>query len=199
MAKIVIRDPPRIPPVATLAVGPELPLYIGAYAHQIALPDRSQPADSAKALSATLRRTSVVQALAGMPAVRRCAEHRKTRHVTWRNIVPEVLDLARKIRLEMMVSSKRCLVLRFRFSMLIAYAGSFDVIGTSCGNNGLACASGQCTSKDRRSSFRVTLLWNVNDLPVQCQTVGSSMNLTRGCSQKGDTSCVVSCQTPGSA
>lgn len=45
--------------------------------------------------------------------------------------------------------------------------------------------------------FGLTYLVLCN-LAVQCQAVGSSLNLTRGCSQKGDTSCVVSCQSPGS-
>jgi hypothetical protein len=51
--------------------------------------------------------------------------------------------------------------------------------GTSCGANGLACASGRCTSLD-----------------LQCQNAGVSMNLTRACGQRDDTSCVVSCRDP---
>ncbi|KAF8486694.1 Metallo-peptidase family M12-domain-containing protein [Gautieria morchelliformis] len=51
--------------------------------------------------------------------------------------------------------------------------------GKSCGSNGLACASGQCTSESQ-----------------QCQTIGASMGLTTACHNKGDTSCQVSCQDP---
>ncbi|KAJ3973196.1 zinc metalloprotease [Lentinula raphanica] len=50
--------------------------------------------------------------------------------------------------------------------------------GKSCGSNGLACASGQCTS-----------------LSLQCQTVGASMGLTTGCSNHQDT-CQITCQDP---
>ncbi|KIJ39868.1 hypothetical protein M422DRAFT_60640 [Sphaerobolus stellatus SS14] len=50
--------------------------------------------------------------------------------------------------------------------------------GLSCGD-GLACASGQCTSPSR-----------------QCATVGASMELSKACDSKGDTSCQVSCQDP---
>ncbi|KAJ4485475.1 zinc metalloprotease [Lentinula aciculospora] len=51
-------------------------------------------------------------------------------------------------------------------------------VGMSCGSNGLACASGQCTS-----------------LSLQCQTVGASMGLTTGCSNHQDT-CQITCQDP---
>ncbi|WVQ80129.1 hypothetical protein IAT38_002230 [Cryptococcus sp. DSM 104549] len=51
--------------------------------------------------------------------------------------------------------------------------------GTSCGSNGLACASGACTS-----------------LNLQCSTAGSSLGLSTACGQKDDTSCVVSCKDP---
>ncbi|KAE9409409.1 hypothetical protein BT96DRAFT_848812 [Gymnopus androsaceus JB14] len=50
--------------------------------------------------------------------------------------------------------------------------------GKSCGSNGLACASGQCTS-----------------LSLQCQTVGSSMGLTTGCTNHANT-CQITCQDP---
>ncbi|KIO24801.1 hypothetical protein M407DRAFT_25853 [Tulasnella calospora MUT 4182] len=51
--------------------------------------------------------------------------------------------------------------------------------GTSCGGNGLACASGICTSPD-----------------LQCQQAGSSMGLTKACPASNDKSCQVSCQDP---
>jgi hypothetical protein len=51
--------------------------------------------------------------------------------------------------------------------------------GTSCGSDGLSCASGTCTS-----------------LNLQCQTAGSDMNLTTACGQRDDTSCVVTCRDP---
>ncbi|WWC69861.1 uncharacterized protein I206_103804 [Kwoniella pini CBS 10737] len=51
--------------------------------------------------------------------------------------------------------------------------------GKSCGSDGLACASGRCTS-----------------LNQQCRSVGSSMGLTQACGQKDDTSCVVTCRDP---
>ncbi len=54
--------------------------------------------------------------------------------------------------------------------------------GKSCGSNGLACASGTCTS-----------------LSQQCQTAGASNNLTTACGQKDDTSCVVTCKDPTNA
>ncbi|KAI0706210.1 Metallo-peptidase family M12-domain-containing protein [Cytidiella melzeri] len=54
--------------------------------------------------------------------------------------------------------------------------------GQSCGSNGLACASGVCTS-----------------LNQQCQTVGASMNLSKACPSKNDMSCQVSCQDPSSS
>lgn len=41
--------------------------------------------------------------------------------------------------------------------------------GTSCGDNGLACASGFCTSRDE-----------------QCKTLGGSMGITRACPNSGD-------------
>ncbi|KAI0656792.1 Metallo-peptidase family M12B Reprolysin-like-domain-containing protein [Cubamyces menziesii] len=51
--------------------------------------------------------------------------------------------------------------------------------GQSCGANGLACASGQCTSLDQ-----------------QCQLVGASMGLKSACPSNDDKSCQVSCQDP---
>ncbi|KAJ7630404.1 zinc metalloprotease [Roridomyces roridus] len=54
--------------------------------------------------------------------------------------------------------------------------------GQSCGSNGLACASGQCTS-----------------VALQCQQLGSSMNLTRACPSQSSDSCQVSCQDPTQA
>jgi len=54
--------------------------------------------------------------------------------------------------------------------------------GQSCGANGLACASGICTSLDK-----------------QCQTVGASMGLQKACPSKDDKSCQVSCQDPSSS
>jgi len=51
--------------------------------------------------------------------------------------------------------------------------------GQSCGAGGLACASGQCTSVD-----------------LQCQTVGTSLNLTKACPNPSDSTCQVSCQDP---
>lgn len=50
--------------------------------------------------------------------------------------------------------------------------------GDSCGN-GLACASGQCTSLNR-----------------QCQWAGSSLGLSTACGQRNDRSCIVTCQSP---
>jgi len=51
--------------------------------------------------------------------------------------------------------------------------------GKSCGPNGLACASGQCTS-----------------LALQCQKLGASMNLQAACPKQNDQTCMVSCQDP---
>ncbi|KAJ3541674.1 hypothetical protein NM688_g6050 [Phlebia brevispora] len=56
------------------------------------------------------------------------------------------------------------------------------IIGKSCGPNGLACASGTCTSLD-----------------LQCQTVGASLNLQKACPSHDDKSCQVSCQDPTSS
>lgn len=50
--------------------------------------------------------------------------------------------------------------------------------GQSCGSNGLACASGQCTS-----------------VALQCQTVGASMGLQAACPDHSD-QCQISCQDP---
>lgn len=54
--------------------------------------------------------------------------------------------------------------------------------GKSCGQGGLACASGQCTS-----------------LSQQCQQLGGSMNLQTACPAQNDKSCMVSCQDPSHA
>lgn len=54
--------------------------------------------------------------------------------------------------------------------------------GQSCGNGGLACANGVCTS-----------------LNLQCQSAGSTLGLTRACPAKNDRSCQVSCQDPRTA
>jgi len=51
--------------------------------------------------------------------------------------------------------------------------------GQSCGSNGLACASGQCTSE-----------------ALQCQQLGASMGLQAACPNRNDQSCKVSCQDP---
>ncbi|WVQ91192.1 hypothetical protein IAS59_004988 [Cryptococcus gattii] len=53
--------------------------------------------------------------------------------------------------------------------------------GTSCGSDGLACASGTCTSLDK-----------------QCSTAGATMGLSKACGQRDDTSCVVACKDPNS-
>jgi Disintegrin len=55
---------------------------------------------------------------------------------------------------------------------------SLVAAGKSCGSNGLACASGQCTS-----------------ISKQCQMIGASMNLQSACPSK-DQNCQVSCQDP---
>ncbi|UOH83270.1 hypothetical protein LQV05_005990 [Cryptococcus neoformans] len=53
--------------------------------------------------------------------------------------------------------------------------------GTSCGSDGLKCASGTCTSLDQ-----------------QCRTAGATMGLSEACGQRDDTSCVVTCKDPNS-
>ncbi|KAI0757575.1 Metallo-peptidase family M12-domain-containing protein [Daedaleopsis nitida] len=58
----------------------------------------------------------------------------------------------------------------------------FSPNGQSCGANGLACASGQCTSLDQ-----------------QCQLVGASMGLKQACPSNNDKSCQVSCQDPSNS
>jgi len=50
--------------------------------------------------------------------------------------------------------------------------------GQSCGN-GLACASGQCTS-----------------VALQCQTVGASLGLKAACPNQSDQTCQILCQDP---
>jgi len=50
--------------------------------------------------------------------------------------------------------------------------------GQSCGN-GLACASGQCTS-----------------VALQCQTVGASLGLKAACPNQNDQTCQIMCQDP---
>ena len=54
--------------------------------------------------------------------------------------------------------------------------------GTNCGDNGLKCASGYCTSKNE-----------------QCASLGASMGITQACPNVGDSSCEVTCQSPNSA
>lgn len=55
--------------------------------------------------------------------------------------------------------------------------------GEGCGSNGLACATGRCTSLDQ-----------------QCQNSGgTNYNFTQACGQRADTSCVVSCRDPSSS
>ncbi|KAI0761701.1 Metallo-peptidase family M12B Reprolysin-like-domain-containing protein [Trametes elegans] len=54
--------------------------------------------------------------------------------------------------------------------------------GQSCGTDGLACASGECTSLDQ-----------------QCQLVGASMGLKQACPSNNDKSCQVSCQDPSNS
>ncbi|ESK98122.1 zinc metalloprotease [Moniliophthora roreri MCA 2997] len=51
--------------------------------------------------------------------------------------------------------------------------------GQSCSNDGLACASGTCTS-----------------VAAQCQSVGASMGLKNACPNRGDNTCQISCQDP---
>ncbi|OCF60915.1 hypothetical protein L486_00559 [Kwoniella mangroviensis CBS 10435] len=51
--------------------------------------------------------------------------------------------------------------------------------GTKCGDDGLACASGKCTS-----------------LNQQCKLAGSSLGLSQACGQKDDKTCTVSCRDP---
>ncbi|TDL28979.1 hypothetical protein BD410DRAFT_781544 [Rickenella mellea] len=58
-------------------------------------------------------------------------------------------------------------------------ADVFAPNGQSCGDNGLACANGHCTSESQ-----------------QCQIVGASMSLTTACPRKSDSTCQVSCQDP---
>jgi hypothetical protein len=58
-------------------------------------------------------------------------------------------------------------------------ADIFAPNGKSCGSNGLACATGQCTS-----------------LALQCQQLGASMNLQAACPKQNDQTCKVSCQDP---
>lgn len=60
-------------------------------------------------------------------------------------------------------------------------ADTFAPNGQSCGNNGLQCASGTCTS-----------------VAQQCQTVGASLGLKEACPSR-DNSCQVSCQDPKQA
>lgn len=58
-------------------------------------------------------------------------------------------------------------------------ADIFAPNGKSCGSNGMACATGQCTS-----------------LALQCQQLGASMNLKAACPKQNDQTCKVSCQDP---
>ncbi|KAF9560200.1 zinc metalloprotease, partial [Agrocybe pediades] len=54
--------------------------------------------------------------------------------------------------------------------------------GECCGPNGLACASGLCTS-----------------IAQQCQNVGASMGLKDACPDHNDQSCQISCQDPSNS
>lgn len=71
-------------------------------------------------------------------------------------------------------------------------------VGQSCGSNGLACASGICTSPSRKYRFLCFSPESpLTSIPVQCQMIGGSMNLSQACPNH-DTSCQVSCQDPNS-
>ncbi|KAH9938983.1 Metallo-peptidase family M12B Reprolysin-like-domain-containing protein [Epithele typhae] len=61
-------------------------------------------------------------------------------------------------------------------------ADVFSPNGQSCGSDGLACASGQCTSLDQ-----------------QCAQVGASMGLKSACPSNNDKSCQVSCEDPNNS
>ena len=61
-------------------------------------------------------------------------------------------------------------------------ADVFAPNGQSCGADGLACASGTCTSLDQ-----------------QCEVVGGAMNLSKACPSNNDKSCQVSCQDPSNS
>lgn len=71
-----------------------------------------------------------------------------------------------------------------------------DYTGQVCGSNDLKCASGQCTSVACMLLMLDFFLLKFNRVAVQCQTVGASMGLEDACSNRGDTSCQVSCQDP---
>lgn len=68
--------------------------------------------------------------------------------------------------------------------------------GTPCGE-GLACASGTCTSRDRMSSvFRLSSHVLIMIGIGQCQAVGVSLDLKMACKTQNDKTCSVSCQDP---
>lgn len=162
--------------------------------------------NSCKAQSAIPQPIFAAAILVVSLVIRLYAERQRMKHVTWRNIALEAQDHVPKMRLGMMVSTQsvpNLVHLRHRQQRADKLA---NPTGLSCGSNGLACASGQCTSKDCKTSLNPIYSWELplinilySMIAVQCQTVGSALNLTRGCSQKGDTSCVVSCQSPDSA
>ncbi|KAM0755937.1 hypothetical protein T439DRAFT_16267 [Meredithblackwellia eburnea MCA 4105] len=61
-------------------------------------------------------------------------------------------------------------------------ADAFQPDGKSCGSNGLACATGVCTSRT-----------------LQCQTAGASLGLSAACPSRASDSCSISCQDPSSS
>lgn len=72
--------------------------------------------------------------------------------------------------------------------------------GQSCGSDGLACASGQCTSLDRAwVSMWVVRARLILVCAEQCQLVGASMGLQKACPSNNDKSCQVSCQDPNNS
>jgi hypothetical protein len=68
--------------------------------------------------------------------------------------------------------------------------------GMSCGSDGLACASGQCTSVTRQFNPPSRLMPFLITLSEQCQIVGASMGLQQACPSQGDKSCQVNCKDP---
>lgn len=116
------------------------------------------------------RAANAVPLSARLRPLHRCAALQKTTSVTLPKRAQATHPRAqRTLQLQMV-----------RKSCLLHYCISSHVtVGKGCGSNGMACASGQCTS--------------VN---LQCQTIGASMNLQNACPNQNNQNCQVSCQDP---
>lgn len=158
-----------------------------------------QPVNLRKAPSATLRRIFAVPIPAASLVTRLCVEHQRMKHAIWRSTALEAPGHAPRMKPRKTVSVWHFFVSLSRFQVLRSWSIRQDsLVAVTV----WLVQAGSVPRKIVRhlSTWTSTLscLTFTRCHVVQCRTVGSALNLTRGCSQKGDTSCVVSCQSPDS-